>query len=536
LKRRKFKKGIGADEMTEERKNILMLMVLTILSRALGFIREVALAAYFGTTMYTDAYLIATTIPVVIFSSFGEALMVPLIPLYIRILKKEGKEEASHFINSIFNIVGVFTLFLILLALFCAEELVAIFAVGFEEEAFELAVKFTKILLPAMFFIGMNSIFTGYMQANKMFRIPGMISIPYNGIVIVSIFLASLWEQDILIYGTLVGIGSQMVFQLYFAYRRGYSYQFCFGISDKNVKKAFFLSIPIFFGLAARELNVLIDKTLASTLPIGSISALNFASKLSDFVLGAFAISIVVVVYPLLSELGAQSNKQMFAETLCKSMNGLILVLIPISMVMLCLDQPIVKFLFQRGAFDEKATLMTSSALFFYSLGLTGLGIRELLSKAFYALADAKTPMVNGVMIVALNIFLDFLLLSSMAHKGIALATSVASWTGAGLLFYSLRKKISYPFGKQHCKMMLKGFLAALAMGVEMKGLFALIKAFLGNGILSQGIELAVVSGTGFGVYFIMIYCLKVEETYLFFDTAKAKWMHVCKFAREKKA
>ena len=168
---------------------------------------------------------------------------------------------------------------------------------------------------------------------------------------------------------------------------------------------------PVFVGVAVNQVNGLVDKTLASTLVEGSISALNYANKLNEFVMGIFIVSITSVIYPLLSKLSAANNKEEFNNSIVKSINYVILLVIPISIGAMVLSTPIVKLLFERGAFDLRATQMTSSALFCYSIGIIGFGLRDILSRVFYSIQDTKTPMINGAIAMALNIVLNLILI-----------------------------------------------------------------------------------------------------------------------------
>ena len=218
-----------------------------------------------------------------------------------------------------------------------------------------------------------------------------------------------------MIWGTLIGISSQVIFQLPFAYKEGYRLKPHIDLKDSHLKKMLVLTGPVLVGVAVNQVNIMVDKNLASLLPEGSISALNFADRLNNFILALFITSIVAVVYPMLSKLSHEDNKEKFSEYVVKSSNSIILLVIPISIGAIVLSKPIVKLLFERGAFDASATLMTASALSMYSIGLVAYGLRDIINKVFYSLQDTKTPMINGAIAMGLNIVLNLIFVNLWA-------------------------------------------------------------------------------------------------------------------------
>lgn len=163
-------------------------------------------------------------------------------------------------------------------------------------------------------------------------------------------------------------------------------------------------------GVAVNQINAMVDRTLASTLVEGSISALNYANKLNGFVLTLFITSVALVIYPLLSRLSSEDNTRKFTESVVTSINSVVLLVMPVSVGAIVLATLIVKMLFERGEFDERATNMTSVALVMYPIVMVAFGLRDILGKIFYSLQDTKTPMINGVIAMVLNIILNVFL------------------------------------------------------------------------------------------------------------------------------
>lgn len=498
--------------MLRENKSMFAIMIITIISKILGFTREITLASLFGTTAYTDAYLVAVTIPMVIFVTFGGAMKTAFVPLYTDMIENKDEEFAQIFTNNVLNIVVLFTIGLSFIGIIFVKPLVRIFAVGFKNETLVLTIEFTKILLPGIVFIGINYILTAYLHANKQFVIPAFISIPSNVIIILCIFLSALWKRKILIYGTLLGMFSQLLIQLFISFRTGYRYKLQIHFKDQNIKRILYLVIPIFLGVAVNEINILIDRTLASTLHEGSIAALNFASKLNWFVSAVFIASIATVSYPTLSRLAAKGDRSTLENWINQSINMILIIVIPISAGAMCLSTPIVKILFERGAFDARATYMTSTALFYYSLGMIGFGLREIISKVFYALQDTKTTMINGIIVVAINIVLNLLLIKQMGHRGLALATSISSLVGTVLLFYKLKSRIGC-YGERKCLTVLyKVCISTILMALGVRLFYCYISPFMGAGFIREAVSLFCTVLVGGFIYYISIRFLKVDE------------------------
>lgn len=499
--------------MLNEGNSILIITLIAISAKFIGFIREIVMASVFGATSYTDAYLIASTIPFIIFASLSESISTTLIPMYSYITEKKNKTQALRFINNVLNILILITIVLSIAGVSLSEHLVSIFAIGFKGESYELAVRFTRIMLPGIIFIGINYILTAFLQANRSFYATAFIAFPKNLVIIISIILSYFWNKNILVYGTLVSIVCQMLYQLYFAFRNGYAYEIQKRLVDRDTIRLGYLVMPVFLGMTVQQLNVIIDKTLASTLSEGSIAALNFANKLELFVFGVFTAPLIMVVYTKMSQLAAKDDWIAFDSTVRKSINYMLLLLIPISIGAMCLSTPIVKMLFERGSFDARATRMTSFALFYYSLGMIGSGLRIIISKAFYSLQDTKTPMLNGFFAIIVNIILNLILIKPLAHGGLALATSISSTLGTILLLYSLRAKRScFEWGKLSVLMMKCG-ISALFMAIGVTALYRQLSQVLGGGFLREAACLIACIITGAFIYFICVILMRVEET-----------------------
>jgi putative peptidoglycan lipid II flippase len=222
---------------------------------------------------------------------------------------------------------------------------------------------------------------------------------------------------------------------------------------------------------------------------------------------GIIVISIVTVMYPLISKMAAEKNFAGLKRALSQAISGINLLVIPATVGAMIFAEPIVRMLFGRGAFDEQAIMLTSVALFFYALGMVGIGLREVLSRAFYSLRDTKTPMYNATIAVTLNIVLNIILSRFIGLGGLALATSISALFCTFLLFISLRKKIG-PFGLlEITRSFVKIVVASLVMGLLAKWVYEVLLLYL-----SANISLLLAIAIGAGVYFVLIYFMKIKE------------------------
>lgn len=511
--------------MSKVAKAALGLMIAILLAKILGFGRELTLASVYGASGTSDAFLVAMNIPAVIFTAIGTSLGTAFIPIYCDVKSNLGEDGAKKYTNNVFNIVVLICIVISIIGVIFTPQIVKLFAVGFEGETFKQAIYFTRVMTLGMAFLGMSYIMMAYLQVNDNFIIPGLMPIPYNILIIASIIISAKVDSNLLPWGALIGLLLQFLFQLPFAMKKGYRYRPYVNFKDEQMKKMIWLIAPVLIGVAVNQINSIVDRTIASTLVAGSISALNYATKLNQFVMGIFIVSISSVIYPVLSKLSTEDNKEEFNISIVKSVNTVSLLVIPISVGAIILANPIVKLLFERGEFDARATEMTAIALVFYSIGMIGFGLRDILGKVFYSLQDTKTPMINGIIAMFVNIVLNILFVkfTNMQLAGLAFATSISALITIALLFISLRKKIGQFGGKSILVVMLKSILSAVIMSIVTLFVYKFLGNILGSGFIKEGLTLALSAGAGAIVYGLSIIVLKVDEVNLIIDKVKEK-------------
>lgn len=498
--------------MSTVAKSALGLMIVTMLSKVIGFLRESVLVSVHGASAIADAYITALNIPVVVFTIIGTALATTFIPLFFQVENNEGKDNALKFANNIMNIVIILCFTISLLGYIFAEPLTKLFAMDFDGEKLQIAINFTKIMIWGMVFTGLSYMMTAWLQIKDNFAVPGMIGLPYNIFIILGIFISAKGDLKTLGILTLLAMVSQFLFQYPFACKKGYKYKLYLNLKDIYLKEMLILIAPVCVGVGVNQLNAVIDRTLASTLGDGIITILNGANKLNYFVMGIFITTIMSVIYPMLSKLSNSGDKESFVEIIKKSINSVIIIMLPISVGAILLSEPIVRIVFERGKFTAEDTVMTATALSCYAVGMLAFGLRDILNQIFYSLKDTKTPMINGALSMVLNIILNLFFIRILGYKGLALSTSISAISCIFLLFRSLKKQVDY-FGQDNIlKTFIKTTIAVCIMAIITKTSYTLLSNIVGNGKLSEIICLFGSILISAIVYGISLLIMKVEE------------------------
>jgi len=487
-------------------KITFLIMLITIASKISGFGRDVVLSYFYGVSSIADAYLIALTIPGTIFSFVVTGVTTSFIPMYSNISQEKSIDEADKFASNILNGILIICTIIIFVVWIFTPQIVKLFASGFKDEILKLAVGFTKISITGIYFNGLISVFVGYLQIKNQYIVPAFIGIPLNIIIVCSILLSAVMiNPAFLPVGNVIATASQLLFILPFIYKQKFSYKLVLDYKDKYTQKILYLALPVILGVSVDQINVLVDRTIASQIAVGGIAALNYANKLNMFIQGIFVLSVTTVMYPKISKMAAERRMSEFKKTISTAIDGISLLIFPVTAGSMFFAEPIVKLLFGRGAFDAQAIDMTSSALLFFSVGMIGFGLRDVLCKAFYSLQDTRTPMVNAALALITNIILNITLSKILGIGGLALATSISAIFCTILLIISLQKKI----GSFNLKYSLICCIKVLAVSILI-GIFAKLSYLTLTVYVSANISLLLSFLLGAILYMIIIYLLKI--------------------------
>lgn len=501
------------------KKTALLLIILTVLSKIFGFGRELVLSYFYGASSISDAYIIALTIPMIVFAFIGKGISTAYIPMYTNIEKNIDTNEADKYTNNLVNLLLIICTFIVVLGIMFTEKIVIIFASGFEGDLLSLTVQFTRISLIGIYFTAIVHVFSAFLQMKGNYAIPALVGFPMNLCIIFSIILSNSWTVEILAIGIVVATAAQFIFLMPFVLKKNFKYAPIFDMKDSNIRHMANLGLPVIIGVALNDINKIIDKTLASQIAEGGISALNYASRLNAFVQGIIVISIVTAMYPMISTMVVDKKLGAMKKLISEGIICISILILPATIGAMIFAQPIVILLFGRGAFGESAIIMTSKVLFFYASSMLFYGLREVVSRAFFAMKDTKTPVINASIGVVTNIILNIVLSRYMGLSGLALATSIAMAISAILMFISLQKKIG-PFGfKEMGSSFLKITIASLLMGVISKAFFQYLRV---SGF-TQNIALFLAIAIGAVAYFTCIYFMRIKEVDFIVNMIKRK-------------
>ncbi len=509
----------------EAAKSVIIMIIFSLGSKILGFIREMLIASKFGSGMETDTYLVALTATSLITSLIGTSLNTTMIPILSEVESREGKRGKVKYTNNILNIAVVLSILLVFLGWIISPFIIRILAKGFIGEQFDLAVNFMRIGLPVIIFSVIVNIFRGLLQSEMMFIESAASNFPFNFVYIFFLlFLSNRFGIKGLMATSVIAVAAQITIQVPGIRKTRYRYKWIFDLEDIYIKKILILTMPVLIGVAIDEINVIVDRTLASNLVVGSISALNFGNRLKSLILGIFIATINTVIFPMLANESNNEDYDSMKKIMGYGINIILLITIPSTVGLIVLAKPVVQVAFERGAFDSNATLMTSQALIYYAIGIVPIALRALLARVYYSLQDTKTPMINGAISVGFNIVLNLILVKFMAHAGLALATSIATTIATLLMFYGLKKKIGSLGTLSYIKCALKSGLASAIMGVVSYITYHGLYSALGVSKLYNLISLLVAVGLGVVVYGVLCYVFGIEEVRDMVDKIKIRF------------
>lgn len=371
----------------------------------------------------------------------GEGISTSMVPVLMKIEAKEGQEEKLEYINNILNMVILLSLVLMLLGWGLSPIIMKILARGFKEDELYLSIELMKLGLPMVSFILIRSVFVAFLQSNHGFK-AGAKSWVYNNIVyiIYLLFFNQYGVYGLMVAGVLASL-SQLFSVIPASRKMGYKYKFNLNFKDIYFKEMLVLLMPIIIGLSVNRVNLLIDRSMASNLPKGSISYLNYADNIIQLVLGIFIAAIVTVLFPIISQEYSRDNWEGSKKMMGKGMKIILGIAIPSTMLLIVFSQPLVRLFFERGAFSPKATKITSQVLIYYGLGLISRALVLILTKIHYAIYNSKTPTICAFLGIILNFILNKGLSKYMGVAGIALATSISTTIIMLLLLLELKLK-----------------------------------------------------------------------------------------------
>lgn len=448
---------------------------MTMISRILGFIRDILIAFVLGTGLVADAFFVAFRFPNLFRRLFGEgAFNAAFVPLFARELETNGQAGAEKFARNVGSLLLTALLIFTALAEIAMPWLIYIIAPGFEEtpEKLDLAIFLTRITLPYLACMSLVALFSGMLNTFGKFAAAAAVPIILN-ICLIAVMSAAVYfnlaetnEAGIwLSWGVTVSGLLQLLLLAYAIKKEHYALTPQRPHLDANTKKFLKLSVPGIIAGGITQINIMIGTIIAS-MQAGAVSYLYYADRLYQLPLGIVGIAMGVVLLPELSRQLSQGNKDAIYNTQNRALEFSALLTLPAATALFVIPSPLIKGLFEYGAFDAAATNATANALAAFAIGLPSFVLIKVFSPSFFANQDTKTPMIFAAISMVLNIVLSLILFSSLKHVGIAIATSVAGWVNALMLGITLQRRGLFAIDAKLKSKLARTLLASLIMGV----------------------------------------------------------------------
>jgi putative peptidoglycan lipid II flippase len=502
------------------------------LSRISGLVREMVMARLFGAGQSYDAFLLGFRIPNLTRDLFAEgALSSAFVPVFSRYLATKSKREASELASLVATALLLVVGAICALGMIFSPQLVWLLASGFARVPgkFELAVTLTRVMFPFLLLVALSAQAMGILNALNQFGIPALSSTCFNvGSVAFGLgfgYTVGRWMGVSLImsmaWGVVFGGLAQWLFQVPSLFRHGISYRLRVDFAHPGLRNILRLMGPAILGNAAVQINVLVNTNFASSITDaaghvinGPVSWLSYAFRFMQLPLGLFGVAIASATLPAISRSAALGEMDDFRLTLSRSLGMVFLLTIPSSVGLIVLGPSMIGAVYQWGRFHASDTHQTALALACYSVGLAGYAAIKILAPAFYALNDARTPMLVSLASILINLAVasTMVKLAGLGHLGLALSTSAVALFGSAVLFVLIRKRIGRMHGRALGASVAKILAASVAMGVACYFSSRGMRIWMGAGKLAQLADLAVSLPLGVAVYYTLCRALRVAE------------------------
>ena len=442
----------------------------TILSRILGYIRDILIAIFLGSGILADAFFVAFRIPNTFRRLFSEgSFNSAFVPSYASELSK-GKSQANDFANDIYNFLVISLFSLVLIIEIFMPYFVFLIAPGFSgnEEKMQLVINLTRITFPFLFFISISSFFSAILNSHNRFAAAAAAPIILNIILITTLFFAKFLDDQLVYYlsyaVTLSGI-IQFIF-LYIVVKKFYISKIKLKIKfDEKVRFFFKKLLPSIFSSGVVQINILIGTIIAS-FQASAVSYLYYADRIYQINLAIAGVAISTVILPKLSSLVDEQNSLEIKNIQNKALELSFFLSFPAAIALLIASEPIISSLFGYGSFSQTAVENSSKALFYFAFGLPAFAMIKVFSSFFFARHDTKTPFLISIFSVFINIFISLMFFQKIGFIILPIATSVSSWINTILLYIFMRKKDLFKFNDLFKFRFPRIIFASICMGI----------------------------------------------------------------------
>jgi putative peptidoglycan lipid II flippase len=499
-----------------------IIAVGTVASRALGLLRDVIIAAFFGATSVKSAFVIAYSLPFFAQRLFlGGVLSVVFIPAVVTLLMQGDEEETRRVITSTFNLVLLIGCAMVVGGVVAAPVLVRIAAPGYlrtNPQVLTTAVGLTRVMFLAMVFLALSAFATGFLNAHRQFAVPALAPLIFNVVIIGAVLLLG---RRMGILGVavsfLLGWVAQFLVQIPAARRAGLHFGIRLDVSHPAIREMGRLAVPAMLGLAVIEINSNVGRFFASFLParpgVDYIAVLDYAFQLIQAPTSVFALSLATALFPTMARHAAGGGPDALRATTSLGLRGVLFTMMPVMAGTLALSHLIVQVIFQRGVFASPATDAVALGLIGYTVGTVPYAAYYIVTRTYYALHDTRTPVRIGAYMIVLNAIGDAVLMRWLGHTGIALATSLVAIANVGWLLWLLRPRLGGLDGPEVLRTAARTAVASALLAAAALGTTRILGSFIDSThFAGAAIEVVLALGVGGIVYLGVCALLGVRE------------------------
>ncbi len=426
-------------------KSTSVVASMTLISRILGFVRDMVAARIFGATAAVDAFYIAFKIPNFMRGLFAEgSFSTAFIPTLSEYKQTRSQQQVQQFVAHIAGTLGLILLGICILGVLGSKGLVTVFAPGLDPYRFQLAIEMLRITFPYLMLISLTALVGATLNCYGQFWVPAFTPALLNISLIMTAFGVTRFFKvpvEAQAWGVLLAGFLQLGFQLPFLHRLKLLQKPQFKWRDPGVQKVLKLMLPALFGSSIGQISLLLNTVFASFLVAGSVTWLYYSDRLAYFPVGVFGVALMTVILPHLSRQHAAKSPELFASTLNWGLRCNLLIGIPASLTMLILSGPLIITLFHYGKFTIHDVFMTQRSVVAYSIGIQAFMLIKVLAAAFYSQQNIRTPVRIGIIAIVANMIFNAILIFPLKHAGLALASSLSAWLNAGLLLWGLQTR-----------------------------------------------------------------------------------------------
>lgn len=509
-------------------KATVIVMATLFLSRVLGLVREMIVANVYGSGVKTDAFVAAFTIPDMMFDLLiAGALSAGFMPVFTGYLAKDDEDGAWKAANTFITVAILFILAFNIVGELFTRYLVPLVAMGVlkNPEKYDLTVRLTRVMLPAVTFTVIAGLSRGILNSYKRFRVPAFGPVVYNiGMILGAVILGKALDIYGLAIGVIIGAFLNLAIQIPEFLRVSGRFKFELDLKNPGYKRMLRLMGPSIVGLAIVRANLLVNQNIASVLDNGSITSLRFAQRIMLLPIGIFSAAVSTTIFPTMAAQVARKEYEDFKKTFSLGLRILTFITVPASVGLMVLNVPVVRLLFKHGLFTEENVMVTAFALAFYSIGIIGHSIVPIIIRGFYSIQDTKTPVKVGFVILVTNVVLNlfFVKLTNLAIGGIAFSTSLTAILEMILLYKKLGKRFKNLRTRELLISSTKSVIASVIMGGAAFITYKAVVAKIGIGSkFAQLLDVGIPIFVAIVIYFAAAYMLKMDELYFVLDMVK---------------